>query len=145
MKSEIKLLKTIKIKDSASNLGIYGGFILGIIALVFYLITNQPMFIFPIVLCLMFIGIGFMKKKWDAIKLCEDHMELKLAPLAPLSLINYSHINKIEEKNAKSVKIHHLNKGKEIQTTVILSEFEEKDQVEFVQFLMHKMEAKSIQ
>jgi hypothetical protein len=141
----MKLLKTIQIKASSANLGIYGGFILGIIALFSYLLTYQPMFIFPIILCWMFIVIGFMKKKWDAIKLYEDFMELKMAPLSPLILINYSDLNKIEKINAKSIKIHHLNKRKEIQTTVVLSEFDEKDQVELVQFLMQKMEAKSFQ
>lgn len=134
----MKPIKSYKIKTSAANLGIYGGGILALISLVSFMLTAQIMFLPPLVISIGFMVIGFLNKSLESIKIYENHMQIKLAPAAPLHLIKYENIFRIEDKSKRIKKIYFNRDGKEKKIVFPLNQYNKEDMDEFFGFLKDK-------
>ncbi len=138
----MKTIKNYQMKDSAIDLPLYAGSALALISLISFLITMQPMFLPGVGISVFLVVISLINKNRDTIKLYEDYMELKFAPAAPLHLIRYKDLIRIEDKNKNMKRLYFLSEEKEKKLWIPLNQHNKDDMEEFIKFLEEKIHSK---
>ena len=102
--------------------------ILGIAACIILILLGM----IPGTMFILFGILGFTYYAWGKKKILiafkDEHLELKLAPAAPLTIISYKDIVDVEEKNSNIRRIHYKTTGGKVKKIAVgLKTFEEND------------------
>lgn len=130
-------VKKLKMNPTLVDAQIFGGTLLGVLWFMAILALPGLPF-YHIGFIIMLIVMGVWNSSRYPIKCYEDHMEVKLAPISALHLINYRDITDIDDNHPKYTKVTYNDDGRERSLKLHWKGLEEKAEIELSPYLQEK-------
>jgi hypothetical protein len=93
---------------------------------------------------ILFIVMASIQSNKDIIKIYEDHLEIKFAPLASTKYIKFSNLRKVERVSEKKIFVHHRQATDLKNFRVPVHMFAPNDLADFLAFLDDKVASKKL-